>query len=158
MNIIIHFLTLIRWKVISLLDGIILPLKQCPGVLLPHSLPLPPMKYCNAIKLGCSLVAKVTSLLERRLPPYLSLLLLHLCSNTINKVGVQHFQYWVAQRKKKFLLQITWPGILTFGGLFAAGLYLDIPYGVCREKAHGKVRCNKKERKILFSTIQTLLI
>ena len=36
--------------------------------------------------------------------------------------------------------------LLTFGGLFAAGLYLDIPYGVCREKAHGKVRCNKKER------------
>ena len=23
--------------------------------------------------------------------------------------------------------QRTWPGILTFGGLFVAGLYLDIP-------------------------------
>ena len=69
---------------ISLLDSIILPLKQCPGVLLPHSLPLPPIKYCNAIRLGCSLVAKVTSLLVRGLPPYLSLLLLHLCSNTFN--------------------------------------------------------------------------
>ena len=62
---------------------------------------LPPRKYCNVIRLGCSLVVKVTSLLVRRLPPYLSLLLLHLRSNTIDKVGAQLFQYWVAQRKKK---------------------------------------------------------
>lgn len=130
---------------ISLLDGIILTLKQCPGVLLPHSLPLPPMKYCNAIRLGCSLFAKVTSLLVRRLPPYLSLLLLHLLPTPLTKWVHNSFNIGLL-REKKFLSQITWPGILTFGGLFAAGLYLDIPYGVCREKAHGKVRCNKKER------------
>lgn len=143
---------------ISLLDSIILPLKQCPGVLLPHSLPLPPIKYCNAIRLGCSLVAKVTSLLVRGLPPYLSLLLLHLCSNTINKVGVQHFQYWVAQRKKNSSYKL--PGLESLHSEVCSLLgYILTYHMVSAEKKHmARSDATRKKERFCSVQFQTLLI